>query len=257
MGRTRQIKPGFFTNEELGECEPLARILFAGLWTVADRDGRLEWKPKRLKAELLPYDRCDMSRLVMTLHDKRLLTFYEVDGRQFVWINEFSKHQRPHPHEPSGDFPQPVDTQGTYVKNVTCNDMSRHATSDCALTSSNPLILPSSNPSGICARTGSATAFDRFWESFPSGRRKSKAKAREAWTKAVRKADPETIIAAAAEYAESVEGRGDYVKMPSTWLNGECWSDDRAAWNRIDAGPAKTDDPSDRMSNAEFLGTNQ
>jgi hypothetical protein len=59
------------------------------------------------------------------------------------------------------------------------------------------------------------TEFDCFWIVFPSKRKKSKAKAREAWLKAIRKTTPQIIIAAATAYAESEEGRGDFVKMPS------------------------------------------
>ena len=72
--------------------------------------------------------------------------------------------------------------------------------------------------------------FERFWNSFPAGRKSGKAKAREAWSKAIRKIDAESIITAAGEYAASEVGRGEYVKMPATWLNGECWDDDRSAW---------------------------
>jgi hypothetical protein len=75
-----------------------------------------------------------------------------------------------------------------------------------------------------------AAQFDRFWESFPRGRKKSRAKAFEYWCKAIRSADPETIIASAVEYANSDEGRGAWVKMPGTWLNQHCWTDDREAW---------------------------
>ena len=50
MARARNIKPGFFANENLAECDPLARLLFAGLWCLADREGRLEDRPKRIAA---------------------------------------------------------------------------------------------------------------------------------------------------------------------------------------------------------------
>ena len=71
MPRARNIKPGFFKNDILAECNPLARILFAGLWCEADREGRLEDRPKRLKAEYLPYDQCDIGTLLDELekHD--------------------------------------------------------------------------------------------------------------------------------------------------------------------------------------------
>lgn len=74
--------------------------------------------------------------------------------------------------------------------------------------------------------------FERFWEAFPRGRRTGKGTALKAWGKAVKKTDPEIIIQSAKEYADSPVGRGDYVKMPATWLNGECWNDDRSAWQR-------------------------
>jgi hypothetical protein len=54
MARTRSIKPSFFKNEFLAECEPMARLLFIGLWTLADSQGRMEFRPMRIRAELFP-----------------------------------------------------------------------------------------------------------------------------------------------------------------------------------------------------------
>lgn len=76
--------------------------------------------------------------------------------------------------------------------------------------------------------------FERFWRVFPRGRKKAKANAREAFQKAVCKADVETIIKAASEYAASEVANGRYVKMPQTWLNQECWNDDRESWRDLD-----------------------
>jgi hypothetical protein len=53
--RSRNIKPGFFKNEILGTLEPLVGLTFAGLWTLADKRGRLEDRPIRIKGELFPY----------------------------------------------------------------------------------------------------------------------------------------------------------------------------------------------------------
>ena len=52
--RARNIKPGSFKNEDLCEIEPLGRLVLIGLWCVADREGKLEDRPKRIKAELFP-----------------------------------------------------------------------------------------------------------------------------------------------------------------------------------------------------------
>lgn len=56
MARTRSIKPSFFDNELLGGLSPLTRLLFIGLWGQADRAGRLEDRPLRLKKNILGYD---------------------------------------------------------------------------------------------------------------------------------------------------------------------------------------------------------
>ena len=60
MARSRNIKPGFFKNELLAELPFEYRILLQGLWCQADRDGLLEARPKRLKAEIFPYDDVDV-----------------------------------------------------------------------------------------------------------------------------------------------------------------------------------------------------
>ena len=53
--RSRNIKPGFFANDELAELGPYAQLLFVGLWCLADREGRLKDRPKMIKAQIFPY----------------------------------------------------------------------------------------------------------------------------------------------------------------------------------------------------------
>ncbi len=139
MARARTIKPAFFKNEELAECPYEARLLFIGLWTLADADGRLEYRPKRIKAELFPFDEIvTFHDLVVTLHGKKLLCLYESDGQQYIQICTFKKHQRPHPHEPSMGFPQPPEIPETYVKAVTSNGEQLQNLTKCAVS-----LLPS------------------------------------------------------------------------------------------------------------------
>ena len=105
--RARGIKPGFFKNEELADLPPLTRILFAGLWGMADREGRLEDRPKRIKAEVLPYDDCSVDDALDQLAAKRFLLRYRVDGHGYVQINNFLKHQQPHYKEAASEIPPP------------------------------------------------------------------------------------------------------------------------------------------------------
>ncbi len=64
MARARNIKPGFFRNAELVELPFEARLLFIGLWTIADREGRLEDRPKQIKMEVFPADNVDCNQLI-------------------------------------------------------------------------------------------------------------------------------------------------------------------------------------------------
>lgn len=99
MSRARNIKPSFFENEELGELEPLARLLFIGMWTIADFKGCFEFRPKRLKVKLLPYDDCDIEKLAINLDKSGFITIYSVQGQRYVKVNNFGKHQNPHKNE--------------------------------------------------------------------------------------------------------------------------------------------------------------
>ncbi len=96
MARARNIKPGLFENEELAELGPFDRLLFIGLWTLADREGRLEDRPKRIKMKLFPGDDYDVDEGLAALADKGFVTRYEVQGYAVVEVANFLKHQKPH-----------------------------------------------------------------------------------------------------------------------------------------------------------------
>jgi 5-methylcytosine-specific restriction endonuclease McrA len=94
-------------NDELAEVEPLGRLLFAGLWCIADREGRLEDRPKRIKAEVLPYDDCDVDDLLNKLAEREFIIRYEVNGEKYIQVVNFIKHQNPHYKEVPSEIPAP------------------------------------------------------------------------------------------------------------------------------------------------------
>ena len=111
--RARNVKPAFFANEGLGECSPEARLLFLGLWCLADRAGRLEDRPRRIAAQLFPYGlTTDCESLLNELESKRepdgtfsFIVRYEVEGMRFIEVLNFSKHQHCHMREPMSTIP--------------------------------------------------------------------------------------------------------------------------------------------------------
>lgn len=126
MARSRNIKPGFFKNDILAEIEPLGRLLFAGLWTIADREGRLEDRPKRIKVEVLPYDDCDVDQLLQELHNHEFILRYEVEGERYIQISSFKKHQNPHKNEAPSAIPAPPNHSDTStVQAPECSNTNR------------------------------------------------------------------------------------------------------------------------------------
>lgn len=103
--RSRDIRPGFYLNAELAECSCFARLIFPGMWMMADREGRLEDSPKRIKAELLPYDNKNIVKLLEDLEAHGLIVRYAVDGEELIWIPTFTLNQRPHPNEQASLLP--------------------------------------------------------------------------------------------------------------------------------------------------------
>ena len=123
MARARLLKPGFFANDKLGELPPVARLLFQGLWCIADREGRLEDRPKRIKAEVLPYDRGDPDRLLDLLADAGFIERYGVAGSNYIQISAFTKHQHPHPNEPGSALPPPDSGASAHADVTTPSDI--------------------------------------------------------------------------------------------------------------------------------------
>lgn len=106
MARARNIKPSFFTNEDLVELSFETRLLFIGLWTLADRAGRLEDRPKRIKMAVFPADSVDVERSLADLEAAKFIDRYEAEGKLCIQIINFLKHQNPHIKEAPSTLPE-------------------------------------------------------------------------------------------------------------------------------------------------------
>lgn len=104
----------------------------------------------------------------------------------------------------------------------------------------------------VASNDATEAVFELFWAVYPAGRKRSKGKARVAFYKAVQKAQAETIIEAAKEYAASQVANSRFVKMPESWLNAECWADDRQAWLDLDLKEAPRPKEYREVSPSEF-----
>lgn len=112
MARSRNIKPSFFSNEDLVELSFEARLLFIGLWTLADREGRLENRAKKIKMSLFPADEINVSEQLLNISKLGFIALYNCDGTDVIQIINFSKHQNPHGLEKDSELP---DQNGMYT----------------------------------------------------------------------------------------------------------------------------------------------
>jgi hypothetical protein len=243
MARARNIKPGFFMNDKLAEIDPLGRLLYAGLWTIADREGRLEDRPKKIKAEILPYDNCDVNLLLDALNDADFICRYTVDGQNYIQILKFLTHQNPHPKEAASVIPVILCkvTEKQLTSNLLASDESITKNADPLI----PLILISDSPIPITSTPspdGDAInkprspfkskaqehSFDQFWAKYP--KRKARGNAEKIWVKI----NPDELLF--KKIINGIEnGRaspdwkkeaGEFIPYPASWLNAKGWEDE-------------------------------
>lgn len=85
-----------------------------------------------------------------------------------------------------------------------------------------PLEEPLEEPSELVNAPG--PSFADFYAVYP--RHAAPADAERAWAKAVKRADPQTIIAGAARYAADPNRDPAFTAFPATWLNRDRWKDE-------------------------------
>lgn len=109
MARARNIKPGFFSNDDLVELPFEARLLFIGLWTIADRSGRLLDRPKKIKMDIFPGDSVDCDAMLSLLAKSGFIRRYETSGHRAIQVVNWDKHQNPHVKEVPSTIPAPCE----------------------------------------------------------------------------------------------------------------------------------------------------
>ncbi|WEM00078.1 MULTISPECIES: hypothetical protein [Delftia] len=207
MARIRTIKPEFFTSEDIVSLSPLARLFYVSLWCEADREGRLEWKPKTFKLRYLPGDNCDVDVLGTELTDAGLVVLYEIDGKTYAEIPTFAKHQIINNRESESLIPARVHHASTTRESGRKEGKEGKERNDA----SRDLSL-----------------FDAFWKTYP--KKVGKDDARKAFDK--RKPDQPLVdrmlkaVETQAQSEQWLKDGGQYIPNPATWLNQGRWDDE-------------------------------
>tara|TARA_Y100000034_G_scaffold88744_1_gene106543 strand:+ start:666 stop:1073 length:408 start_codon:yes stop_codon:yes gene_type:complete len=102
MPRNRMLRPGLWDSQALsGVCRE-ARLLFIGLISLGDDDGRLTGNTAWLKSKLFPFDEDISSQEIDTWLKELLdadpmdpmLLSYEVDGKTYLAHTKWHTHQK-------------------------------------------------------------------------------------------------------------------------------------------------------------------
>lgn len=251
MGRIRTIKPEFPQSESIGKLSRDARLLFIQLWTLVDDSGRARGASRMLASLLYPYD--DDAPALIEGWMGELVTHgfvqrYQVDGTQFIEIDNWRKHQKidhpagskfpgysiscasprediAKPREPSRE---PPSTSRAFAgsSEIVAPDLGPRTLDKEEDREKESKRIPLSEPAKGARkpRTPGVYAgswdFEAFWGAYP--RKSDKGEARKAMLQ-VERSGVVTFEAMMAGIANIEASEPQYVKHPATWLRAEAW----------------------------------
>jgi len=228
--RIRTIKPEFWTSEDVASLPWEYRLLFIGLWSYVDDNGVGRDVDRLIASSLFPLEEdprdtlATVSRGLLWLDGQGLITRYTVDGRPFLHIAAWDKHQRI-------DKPNKKRYEPPTSENAINRDTLATPSRD-----SRDTLAPGTGEQGnrgtgeeeTCspAPRSSATppGFDAFWDEYP--RRVGKQAALKAWAKAVKNTSALVILGGALRLAQDPNREDQFTPHPATWLNEGRWEDD-------------------------------
>ncbi len=259
MARSRNIKPGFAKNEFLAQRSFSARLLFALLPTIADREGRLEDRPLRIKGELFPYEEIDVNALLDELagmlpgQDHPFIVRYEVDGVRYIQIVKFSQNQNPHKDEKASSIP-PCDYRAPSVLSTEQASEKHHTNTKQAPNARLKESVTSNKESGKGGSGGKepkrndGKPFDAFWAAVHH--KAGKRAAESAYTMAVKRirveerdVEPHAFLLERMQaFAKSPQAHpADHRAIhPSSWLNQGRYDDDPETWQETQHSQGST-----------------
>lgn len=256
--RIRSIKPEFWRSPDIASLTREERLLFIGLWQYVDDNGVGIDDERLIASDLFPLDedpsetRAYVSASLASLSRVSLVTRYEVDGRRYLHISTWKRHQRvDNPNKPRYPLP-PVESDPPTRRNI---DGDASLARDTRETPAS--LAPGTEEQGNSSSTSPRVSprakapepeppgFAEFYEAYP--RKRERKKAAHAYRSALKAgAQPERLVQAAKTYALACRGKKiEYVKYPASWLNAGAYDDEpEQVGLALVAGGAHRADPS-------------
>lgn len=90
--KIRSLRPAFFADTKMAQLTPYARILYMGLWCIADDEGRGRYLPKQIEGEVFPHEQVDIRGFLGELITAGRIVVYEAGGEPYFHIPTFLTH---------------------------------------------------------------------------------------------------------------------------------------------------------------------
>jgi len=114
MPRRRMIDPDFWNDSRVKKLPPTERLLFIGMISQADDEGRLLSDPAFLRSKIFPYDDFTLeditAMLTHILQTNPNLQLYENSGEKYLYFRKWPRYQKPSHPQPS-KLPKPPELQ--------------------------------------------------------------------------------------------------------------------------------------------------
>jgi len=99
------IHPDIWESEDFSKLSSLAKLVFIGMFSLADDEGKGRAKPVYLKSIIFPYDDgmriIDIEKALSEIGHNMSVTFYAHDGNAYYMMDNWSKWQRVDKPQPS------------------------------------------------------------------------------------------------------------------------------------------------------------
>lgn len=215
----RILKESICTSENVDSLSAFHETFFYRLIVNCDDYGRMDARPKILASRLFPLKDIRSAQVedaLRALTSAELVTLYEVNGKPFLQMNTWDRHQQVRAKK--SKYPSPDEGIGYQL------------ISDDSKCPRNPIQNESESESKTKAETAQArnARFDRFWAAYP--RKEAKPRAKSEFDKlSPDEVLLERMLSAIARWKGSAqwqEDGGKYIPHPATWIHQKRWEDD-------------------------------
>lgn len=98
MARKRMIDPNIWQSEDFSKLNTLAKLVFIGLFSLADDEGKGRCNPVYLKSTLFPYDEgirsTDIDKTLFEISSNMSILFYSCNGSNYYRLINWSTWQK-------------------------------------------------------------------------------------------------------------------------------------------------------------------